>query len=126
MRLADQRAAFNRRVVNRVVRPLSGRIGMWSLIEHRGRRSGTVYRTPVTMFRTRDGVAIVLPYGQDRDWVRNVLAAHGGRAVVAGETFDVSEPRLVSTAEAADLLDQPWRAVVGRLRTPTALLLRQS
>ncbi|MHC9291007.1 nitroreductase family deazaflavin-dependent oxidoreductase [Mycobacterium sp. LTG2003] len=125
MRFADQRAEFNRRVVNRIVRPLSGRFGMWSLIEHRGRRSGTVYRTPVTMFRTSDGVAILLPYGPNRDWVRNLLAAGGGRAVMGGEIFEVTDPRVVPTREAAALLGGPWRAVVGRLNTPDALLVRR-
>ncbi|HTM84455.1 MAG TPA: nitroreductase family deazaflavin-dependent oxidoreductase [Mycobacterium sp.] len=125
MRFADQRAEFNRRVVNRVVRPLSGRFGLWSLIEHRGRCSGTVYRTPVTMFRTSDGVAILLPYGEHRDWVRNLTAAGGGRAVMGGRTFELTEPRVVPTSQAAALLEQPWRTVVGRLRTPSAVLLRR-
>ena len=60
MRFADQRAQFNRRFFNRVMRPLSGRVAMWSIIEHRGRRSGDVYRTPVSMFPTPDGIAIRL------------------------------------------------------------------
>jgi deazaflavin-dependent oxidoreductase (nitroreductase family) len=125
MRFADQRAAFNRRVVNRVVRPLSGRFGMWSLIEHRGRRSGTVYRTPVTMFHTPDGVAILLAYGKDRDWVRNVMAAGGGRVVMGGKTFGVTDPRIVPTADAAALMQTPWRQAVSRLATPSALLLQR-
>jgi hypothetical protein len=78
MRFADQRAKFNRRFVNRLMRPLSGRVAMWSIIEHRGRRSG-----------------------------------------------DVTDPRIVPTQEAAALLSAPWRQVIGRLGTPTALLLRR-
>ena len=125
MRFARRRARFNRRVLNRIVRPLSGRLAMWSIIEHRGRRSGTVHRTPVTMFPTSDGVAVLLAYGEDSDWVRNVQSAGGGRAVVNGETFDVTEPRIVATPEAARLLASPWRQLVGRLRTPTTMLLRR-
>ena len=97
MRFADQRARFNRRVMNPLVRPLCGRVAMWSLVEQRGRRSGTVYRTPVSMFPTPDGVAILLAYGDDRDWVRNIVAAGGGRAVMGGKTFDVTDPRIVPT-----------------------------
>jgi len=126
MLLADERARFNRRVINRIVRPLSGRVAMWSLIEHLGRRSGTVYRTPVTMFRVADGVAILLPYGEDRDWVRNLFAARGGRAVMNGETFEVTDPRIAPTAEVVPRLGRPWRAAVGRLRTPSALVLRRT
>jgi deazaflavin-dependent oxidoreductase (nitroreductase family) len=126
MRFADQRARFNRRVMNPLVRPLSGRVAMWSLVEHRGRRSGTVYRTPVSMFPTADGVAILLAYGDDRDWVRNLTAAGGGRAVMGGTTFDVTDPRIVQTPEAAAMLRTPWRQVFGLMRTPTTLLLRRA
>jgi deazaflavin-dependent oxidoreductase (nitroreductase family) len=126
MRFADQRAEFNRRFFNRVARPLSGRVAMWSLIEHPGRRSGVVYRTPVSMFPTPDGVAILLAYGEDRDWVRNLQAAGGGRATMSGKTFDVTDPRIVPTQEAAALLNAPWRQLIGRLSTPSALLLRRS
>jgi deazaflavin-dependent oxidoreductase (nitroreductase family) len=126
MRFADQRAKFNRRVMNPLVRPLSGRVAMWSLIEHRGRRSGTVYRTPVSMFPTADGVAILLAYGDDRDWVRNLTAAGSGRAVMGGKTFDVTDPRIVPTPEAAAMLRTPWRQVFGLMSTPTTLLLRRA
>lgn len=123
MRFADARARFNRRVVNRVVRPLSGRVALWSLVEHVGRRSGTVYRTPVSALRTPDGFAVLLPYGENRDWVRNLVAAGAGRIIVGGRTFQVRSPRIVSTADVVPLLSSPWRTVVTRLRTPSALLL---
>ena len=125
MHFADQRARFNRRVMNPLVRPLSGRVAMWSLIEHRGRCSGNVYRTPVSMFPTPDGVAILLAYGEDRDWVRNLATAGGGRAVMGGKTFDVTDPRIVPTPEAAAMLRTPWRQVFGLMSTPTTLLLRR-
>ena len=126
MRFADQRARFNRWVMNPLIRPLSGRVAMWSLIEHRGRRSGTVYRTPVSMFPTADGVAVLLAYGEDRDWVRNLVAAGGGRAVMGGKTFDVTDPRIVPTSEATAMLRAPWRQAFGLMSTPSTLLLRRS
>lgn len=123
MLLADARARFNRAVVNPMVRPLAGRVALWSLVEHVGRRTGRPYRTPVTAFRTRDGFAVLLPYGEDRDWVRNLKTAGGGRLVCGGKTFDVHEPRIVPTAEVVTLVGQPWRGVISRLRTKSALLL---
>ncbi|MET0898010.1 MAG: nitroreductase family deazaflavin-dependent oxidoreductase [Mycobacterium sp.] len=123
MLFADSRARFNRRVVNQVVRPLSGRVALWSLIEHVGRRSGATHRTPVTVFRTPDGFAVLLPYGRGRDWVKNLQASGYGRIMFRGKTFDVQDPRIVPTAAMVPLLSPPWRAVVGRLRTPWALLL---
>ena len=44
-------------------------------------------RTPVSVFRTDDGVAILPPYGTDTDWVRNVRAANGGQVKLSGKTF---------------------------------------
>jgi deazaflavin-dependent oxidoreductase (nitroreductase family) len=123
MRYADARARFNRRVVNPLVRPLSGRLPLWSLVEHVGRRSGKVYRTPVSAFRTVDGFAVLLPYGENRDWVKNLEAAGGGRITERGKVYDVSDPQIVATAEAVPLLPQPWRTIVGLLRTPSTLLL---
>ncbi len=125
MWFADRRAEFNRRVVNKVVRPLSGRVAMWSLVDHVGRHSGATYQTPVSAFRTPDGVAVLLPYGEDRDWVKNLRAAGGGRMVMSGRTFEVAEPRIVPTAEAASLIAAPWRHVLTATRVPTALLLRR-
>jgi deazaflavin-dependent oxidoreductase (nitroreductase family) len=106
--------------------PLSGRVPMWSIIEYRGRRSGAVYRTPVSMFPTPDGVAIMLAYGEDRDWVRNLQAAGGGRVTMGGTTFDVTDPQIVPTAEAAALLGTPWRQAFGLMSTPSTLLLRRA
>ena len=80
---AKRRARFNRRVTNPLVRPISGWVSMWSIVEHVGRRSGKSYRTPVSIFRTDDGVAVLLPYGTDTDWVRNVQG-RGRRSSEAG------------------------------------------
>ena len=126
MLFADARARFNRRVVNRVVRPLSGRVALWSLVEHVGRRSGAIYRTPVSAFRTPDGFAVLLPYGEGRDWVRNLQCAGGGRIMLGGRYFDVNDPRIVATIDAAPLLSPPFRAMVSRLRTPSTLLLTRA
>ena len=65
----------------------------------------------------------MLPYGERRDWVKNLQSAGGGRITASGRVFDVTDPRIVPTGAAVPLLSQPWRAVVARLRTPSALLL---
>lgn len=117
-------ARFNRRVTNRIVLPVAGWLPMWSVVEHVGRRSGKSYRTPVSAFRTRDGgVAVLLPYRPDRDWVKNLQAAGGGRIKLYGKTFDVTGPRIVPTREAAAALKSPWRQLVGSLGVESTLLL---
>jgi len=60
--------------------------------EHVGRRSGKRYRIPVVVFDTRDGLAIMLPYGPNRDWIRNLSAAGRARVQRYGKTFPVTNP----------------------------------
>ena len=45
------------------------------ILEHVGQKSGKPYRTPLNVFATDDGFAIVLTYGPDRDWLKNITAA---------------------------------------------------
>jgi deazaflavin-dependent oxidoreductase (nitroreductase family) len=123
MQFSERRARFNRVVTNPLFRPISGWVPMWSLIEHTGRRSGAVYRTPVSMCHADGGVAVLLPYGTDRDWVKNLQAAGGGWAKMSGKTFAVTNPRVVPTAEAIELLKPPWRQLLARAGVAHTLLL---
>ncbi len=125
VRFSERRAQFNRRVTNPIFRPLSGYLPIWSIIEHTGRRSGTVYRTPVSAFSTDDGVAVLLPYGRRRDWVQNLQHTGGGRVKFEGRTFAVDQPRIVPTAEALPHLKAPWRPLLGRAGVEHTLLLRR-
>ncbi|MGN7780695.1 nitroreductase family deazaflavin-dependent oxidoreductase [Mycolicibacterium sp. 22603] len=126
MQCARRRAEFNRRFVNPIVRPLAGHLLLWSAVDHVGRRSGRQYRTPVTVFPTTDGVAILLPYGVDTDWVRNLRAAGSGTVEVNGRRLAVRDPRVVSTAEAAQLTRRPWQRLLPMLPVKSALLLTRS
>jgi deazaflavin-dependent oxidoreductase (nitroreductase family) len=48
--------------------------GRLMVIEHVGRRSGTVYRTPVNFTPDGDHVYCIAGFGEGTDWYRNVLA----------------------------------------------------
>ncbi len=126
MQCARRRAEFNRRFVNPIVRPLAGHLPLWSAVDHVGRRSGRQYRTPVTVFATTDGVAILLPYGVDTDWVRNLRDAGTGTVVVNGRRLAVRDPRVVAIAEAARLTRRPWQRMLPVLPVKSALLLTRS
>jgi deazaflavin-dependent oxidoreductase (nitroreductase family) len=120
---ARRRARFNRLVVNHLVRPISGWVSMWSIVEHVGRRSGKTYRTPVSMFRTSDGVAVLLAYGTETDWVQNLQAAGGGHVKLSRNTFEVTNPRIVPTADAAQSVKPPWRQIMKATGVQSTLLL---
>jgi deazaflavin-dependent oxidoreductase (nitroreductase family) len=109
MAVADGLARLNRHV-NRAVVPFAGRrLSPVAVVVHRGRRTGRSYRTPVLAFRGEDGLVVGLPYGADRDWVRNVLAAGGATVHIGGRAVETTAPRLVSARTVAWLRLVPLR-----------------
>jgi deazaflavin-dependent oxidoreductase (nitroreductase family) len=83
-------------IFNPVQMRTAGRPGSFAgVIEHRGRVSGTTYRTPVGIRPTDDGFVIVLPYDTRPDWVKNVLAAGTATLSYEDETFEVDRPEVL-------------------------------
>jgi deazaflavin-dependent oxidoreductase (nitroreductase family) len=123
-------ARFNRYVTNPIQRLWAGRIPAHGILEHVGRRSGTSYRTPLVVFDAdvngQPGVAILLTYGPNRDWLKNITAANGGRMRRYGKTFGVTDPRVVSKAEAAEHVTRGWRPIFARAPFEEAVLLTKA
>jgi deazaflavin-dependent oxidoreductase (nitroreductase family) len=93
------------------------------MVEHRGRRSGRLYHTPVDAFRVGDGWLIVLTYGARTDWVANVLAAGGCRIKTRQGWRQLSAPRLVRGAEWRRRLPAVVRLVLRLIGADEFLLL---
>jgi deazaflavin-dependent oxidoreductase (nitroreductase family) len=104
MRMPRAVANFNRRFTNPVARSITPWIPTQGTLEHVGRKSGKRYRTPLTVFNTRDGYLILIGYGLESDWLKNVLAGGPTAMRKHGKTVAVAEPRLVSKAEAETLV----------------------
>ena len=115
----------NRRVgadfMNRIVDPwlvrrglISGSRGELGLIEHLGRKSGTIRRTPIHPVPTADGFRIIVPVGERSEWARNVLAAGHCRLVLDDRVLELDSPVLETPAEVPDLA-RPMRALFGWL-----------
>ena len=81
------------------------------ILEHVGRKSGKPYRTPLNVFPTDDGVAILLTYGPDRDWLKNISATGQARMKRMGKTIELADPRVVTKAEAAAQVTGFWRPI---------------
>lgn len=77
------------------------------------------------MFSTDDGVAILLTYGPNRDWLKNIAAAGGGRMKRYGKTFELRDPRVMTKAEAAPSVTGLWRPLFARLPFEQAVLLKR-
>ena len=70
-------------------------------LEHVGRKSGKRYRTPLNIFDTDDGYVILIGYGPESHWVKNVLAGERQRSTSTARRCRSTDPRIVSKAEAA-------------------------
>ena len=104
-------ARFNLRVTNRVLGPLAERLPGFGIVIHVGRRSGTVRRTPVNIFRRGERYTIALTYGADSQWVRNVLAAGELDVEIRGRLVHLVQPELVHD-ETRRLVPAPVRVVL--------------
>ena len=72
----------------------------WGLIEHVGRVSGHVYRTPISPRAIEGGYEFPLPYGTDVQWVKNVLASGQARVQYHDTIFELEEPVIVEAQDA--------------------------
>jgi deazaflavin-dependent oxidoreductase (nitroreductase family) len=95
MSLPRSVARFNRHVTNRLLGRLAPVLPGFGIVEHVGRRSGRVFRTPVNVFRRPGGYIIALTYGPNSDWVRNVLARGGCVLQTRGRRLRLVNARLV-------------------------------
>ena len=113
---------LNARVTNRLLEPVVRRLPGFGVIEHRGRRSGRMYRTPVLAFRRGDRLTFAATYGLDSDWVRNVIAG-GGTFERSGRRWRLSEPRVYRDPSRRAV---PWfvRPVLALLRAADFLEVR--
>ena len=84
------------RVLNPAIRRLAGRRHpALARLEHRGRRSGREYVTPVSAHLTGDTFLVPLTFGDRSDWCRNVLEAGGCSIRWRGRDHRAVNPRVV-------------------------------
>jgi len=104
MRVPRAVAQFNRRVTNPVARSLTPWLPCLGTLEHVGRKSGRHYRTPLLVFKTLNGYVILIGYGPETDWLKNVLAGSPTILHKWGKAVALGNPQIVSKAEAAPLI----------------------
>jgi deazaflavin-dependent oxidoreductase (nitroreductase family) len=124
MQLPQWLARFNRYFTNPIQRLWAGWAPGMGILEHAGRKSGKQYRTPLNVFPTEDGVALLLTYGPNRDWLKNITATGGCHMKRYGKTIELVDPQVVSKAEAARSVKGLWRPVFARLPFEQAVLLK--
>lgn len=120
--------AVGGRLLNPIIAKLAGRrhVRGFALLQHRGRRSGRLYATPVAARPTPDGFVVPLPFGEQTDWFRNVQAA--GECMIRwnGVEYHVVEPQLVDWATVRPVFHRLERMQVPLLGIRQFVLLRRS
>jgi deazaflavin-dependent oxidoreductase (nitroreductase family) len=82
--------------------PLAGKRWnpIFAVLEHRGRKSGNRYLTPVAARRTASGFVISLAFGSQVDWYRNLQATGGASIQWRGASYPVVDPRRIDASAA--------------------------
>ena len=88
-------AKINQVFTNRITSHFAGRLPGFGIVTHIGRKSGRAYRTPVNVFADANGFSIALTYGQQSEWVKNVIAAGGCQLESRGKNYQLSQPTIV-------------------------------
>jgi deazaflavin-dependent oxidoreductase (nitroreductase family) len=90
------------RLTSPLTMPLAGKRWnpVFAVVEHRGRKSGRHYATPIAVRRTARGFVIALAFGAQVDWHRNLVSAGGGTIRWRGRPFRVSLPERIDIAAA--------------------------
>ncbi len=83
------------RYMNPVMRQLAPYLPGFAVIEHRGRKSGRAYATPVNGFQHRGTFYVALGHGRT-DWAKNVAAAGEADVRRLGRRLHLVHPRIVN------------------------------
>jgi deazaflavin-dependent oxidoreductase (nitroreductase family) len=126
MRLPQWLARFNRYFTNPIQRMWAGWAPTMGILEYVGRKSGKPYRVHAAdrVQHRRSGCS--LTYGPNRDWLKNVVSAGGGRMRRYGKTLELTDPRVMPKAQAGPAEKGLWRPIFARLPFEQALLLRRA
>ena len=109
---------FTRNVFNRAVAGLT-RLGVSVLgsrvLEHRGRKTGDLHRTPVNLL-TYDGAQYLVSPRGETQWVRNVRRADGHCVLILGRRRQITTLREIPESERTPILRaylRRWKFEVG-------------
>lgn len=110
------------RVLGRTLNRLTLRLaragrGPFTIVRHRGRRSGRTYETPIVVGRLGHDFVAELTYGDQVQWYRNVVAAGGCELARGDRTVRIVGVEPLSTVEGL--------AAFGGLRSVVLRLLKR-
>lgn len=122
----DSIRSFNKYIFNRITLTFAeSEVGPFSVIYHTGRHSGRAYRTPVLATFVGEAIIIPLSYGENVDWLRNVLAQGGCEIVRKNQRFTVENPEVIDSPVALAILPEKRRKLFARFKLEKFLRLEK-
>lgn len=86
----------NKRFTNRLMIRIAGKAhSPIALLHHTGRKSGKGYAIPIMTQPDGERFIFALTYGPQVDWYQNVLAAGSCELTYNGQTYSLSNPRMI-------------------------------
>ncbi|OGN94703.1 MAG: hypothetical protein A2Z71_10070 [Chloroflexi bacterium RBG_13_50_21] len=117
---------FNKYIFNRITLIFAGQRNVpFSILRHVGRRSGRTYQTPVLASYVGEIVIIPLSYGENVDWLRNVLARGGCEMRWQDQWIWVGNPEVIGPEKAFSLLPEQRRKLFERFKLEKYLFLQR-
>jgi deazaflavin-dependent oxidoreductase (nitroreductase family) len=116
---------LNKYFFNRIVltNTKSGK-GPLSVVYHIGRQSGRTYQTPVLASYVEDKIVIPLSYGENVDWLRNVLAQGSCEISHKNRRMGATNPEVIDSAVALAILPEKRRKLFERTKEEKFLRLQ--
>jgi deazaflavin-dependent oxidoreductase (nitroreductase family) len=118
------------RPMTRVLNPLIIRFAggwwfpMFSVLRHRGRRSGQMYATPISAMPRGDFFWLGLTFGEDAAWARNILAAGDCDLRYRGADYHLAEPAVLDASAVRSDLPPLMGFGLAMLGVPKVLRMR--
>ena len=117
---------FNKYFFNRITLWLAKRgKGPYSIITHKGRRTGSIYNTPVLATYVAEFIFIPLPYGDHVDWLRNIFAYDGCKIWWKDKEITASDPEVIESENALSSLPEGRRELFQRSEVEKFLRMRR-
>lgn len=134
----DQKSkAYVPRFVDRIVRPMTRVLNpliirfaggwwfpMFSVLRHRGRRSGQVYATPISAMPRGDFFWLGLTFGEDAAWARNIVAAGECDLRYRGTDYHLTQPAVLDASAVRSQLPPVMGFGLKMLGVPKVLRMR--
>jgi deazaflavin-dependent oxidoreductase (nitroreductase family) len=111
--ILDRVRVMNKYVTNRILIHIAGKkFGHFAILRHIGRKSGTVYQTPIIAEPVEGGFVIALTYGKKVDWLSNILAKGTCSLYWKAKDYELHQPELIDCETGLNAFPSPLNRIL--------------